>query len=441
MPATKLSGPRSGLLTYPNLYRDPLRYLMRAANKYGDVMHMQLGRRHDVLLNHPDYVRAVLVDNENLRRCVHRPLRRILGNGLLTSRGATHKKQRLLLQPIFNRERITALGDIMAPQVVYWSKRWQDGGALDISDEMTRLTMFLTGKALFNVDFETKAVELRDALVTVLKATRFNNWAFASKQFEKLSLPAHQRFKRASAKLDAQICAMIAERRESDCDGPDMLSILVHFYKRSRKGITEQKIRDQILTFFIVGHETTATGLMWTWYLLSLHPAVAKKLHREIDRVLGGRLPAMKDLNCLQYTRMVIAESMRLYPPIWILSRRATRDVKMNGFVLRSGWYAHVSPFLMHHDGRFFSDPERFDPERWTAEAVAARPKFSYFPFGGGPLQCIGEGFAWLQSILVVSILAREWEMRVVPGHRIELEPEITLSSRHGMPMILERRK
>jgi len=436
-----LPGPRNPWLAYAALYRDPLGYLTRAARKHGDVVHIKIGRKSDFLLNHPDLVRAALLDHENLRRCVHRPLRRVLGKGLLTCRGERHKKQRALLQPMFTRERIIALGDVMVGEITRRTDRWREGATLDMAPEMLELAISIAGKALFDVDFSSKAAGLRDALVTVLQATRFNNLAVASKQFEKLSLPIHRRFARAAEKLETEIRAIIAERQKGASEGPDLLSIMVRLQKQSRKGLTEQKIRDQILTFLMVGHETTATALMWTWYLLSENPEVATKLYSEVDHVLGDRLPSGQDCDRLPYTRMVFAESMRLYPPVWLLTRRAVGDVKINGFVIRSGSYVHLSPFVMHRDPRYFPEPERFDPERWTPEAVAARPKFSYFPFGGGSLQCIGEGFGWMQGVLTIATLARRWQMRLVPGHRIELGPHITLRSRYGMPMKLERRR
>ena len=436
----KPSGPKNPWLAYLALYRDPLGYLTRAARKHGDVVHLKIGRKSDFLLNDPGLVRAALLDHENLRRCVNRPLRRLLGMGLLTCRSARHKQQRAVLQPIFSRERIVGLSDVMVGQIAHWTDRWHDGATVDMAEEMTGLGMCITAKALFDVDLSPKAAELRETLVTLLQATRFKNLAATSKKFEKLSLPFHRRFARAADKLDAEIRAMIAERRKSACEGPDLLSTMVRLHKQEQKGLTDQEIHDQIVTFLTVGHETTATGLMWTWYLLSENPEAAAKLYREVDHVLGDGLPSSQDCERLRYTRMVFTESMRLYPPIWLMTRRAVRDVKLDGFVIPSGSYVHLSPFVMHRDPRYFPEPERFDPERWAPAAVAARPKFSYFPFGGGRLQCIGEGFAWMKGILVISILAREWQMRIVPGHRIELDPHITLRSRYGMPMILERR-
>jgi cytochrome P450 len=437
----KPPGPRNAWLAYAALYRDPLGYLTRAARKHGDIVHLKIGRKSDFLLNHPDLVRAVLLDHENLRRCVHRPLRRVLGTGLLTCRGERHKKQRGLLQPMFSRERIVALGDVMGDQITRWTDKWRDGATVDMAEEMTDLAISISGKTLFNVDFSSKTAELRNALVTVLQATRFNNLAVASKQFEKLPLPSHRRFARAAKKLDMEIRAMIADRRKGVCEDPDLLSVMMRLHKQSRKGLTDQKIRDQMVTFFMVGNETVATALMWTWYLLAENPGVATKLYNEVDRGLGDRLTLGQDSDRLRYTRMVFAESMRLYPPVWLMTRRAVRDTKINGFIIRSGSYVHVSPFVTHRDARYFPEPLRFDPERWTLEAAAARPKFSYFPFGGGGLQCIGEGFAWMQGVLTIATLASRWRMRLVPGHRIELDPQITLRSRHGMPMKLERRR
>ena len=436
----KSAGPKIPLLAYAALYRDPLGYLTRAARKYGDVMRVEIGRRHDFLLNHPDYIRASLLDQEGMRRSVHRPVQRVLGQGLLTSRGPTHRKQRALLQPVFQKHRIAALAEVMVQQTARWSDKWQDGQTVDMQDEMHHLAMAITGKTLFNVDVESEAAEVGEALFTVMSATRFNNLLLVSKALEKLPLPANRRFRRAAKRLDEFIYEMIAQRHAHPSDQPDLLSVLVRLSQEKPRMMNDTKIRDQILTFFVAGHETVATALTWTWYLLSQNPEVAKKLYAEIDTLLGEKLPTVADVERLPYTKMVLAESMRLYPPVWIIGRHAIRDTKINGIVIPKGSYIHVSQFLMHRDARFFPDPERFDPDRWKPEAVAARPRFSYFPFGGGGLQCIGEGFAWTQGVLVIAALTRRWQMQLAPGARIKLEPQLTLRSRYGMPMTLERR-
>ena len=205
--------------------------------------------------------------------------------------------------------------------------------------------------------------------------------------------------------------------------------------------MNDQKIRDQILTFFVGGHETIATALMWTWYLLAKNSQATEELHAELKAVLQGRLPMVEDLEKLIYARNVFVESMRVFPPVWIMGRRVQRDMNLNGYVIPKDSYVHVSQFLMHRDPRYFPDPERFDPARWAKEAAPTRPRFCYFPFGGGGLQCIGEGFAFTQALLMIGIIASRWRMRLKRGHRIELEPQLTLRSRYGMPMILERRK
>jgi len=437
----KSAGPKIPLLAYAALYRNPLGYLTRAARKYGDIMRVKIGRRHDFLLNHPDYIRAILLDQEGMRRSVHRPVQRVLGQGLLTSRGPTHRKQRALLQPVFQKHRIAALGDVMVQQTARWSDKWRDGQTIDMQEEMHHLSMAITGKTLFNVDVESEAAEVGEALFTVMSATRFNNLLLASKALEKLPLPANRRFRQAAKRLDEFIYEMIAERHAHSSDRPDLLSVLVRLSKEKPRMMNNQKIRDQILTFFVAGHETVATALTWTWYLLAKHSDATKKLYAEIDYALGERLPAVADVERLPYTKTVLTESMRLYPPVWIIGRHATRDTTINGIAIPKGSYVHVSQFLMHRDARFFPDPERFDPDRWKPEAVAARPRFSYFPFGGGGLQCIGEGFAWTQGVLVIAALTRRWKMQLAPGARIKLEPQLTLRSRYGMPMTLHRRK
>lgn len=437
---TKPPGPRIAWLAYAALYRDPLGYLASAVRKYGDIVYLEIAHRRDFLLNNPDYVRAILLDQDGMRRSVPRPLQRVMGRGLITSRGNIHKRQRALLQPVFQKHRIAALGEMMSLQIARWSERWKEDATVEMMDEMTRLSISIAGKTLFDVDLESEETEVRDALVAVFAATRFNNLLLVSKALERLPLPTNRRFRAAAQRLDKFIYEMIAKRHAGSADKPDLLSVLVRMSEKSPNKMTDRKVRDQIVTFFLAGHETIASALMWTWYLLAANPVVAEKLYSELVKVLSGRLPLVSDLENLSYTRMVFAESMRLYPPVWIIGRHALCDVNVNGYVIPKGAYVHVSPFLMHRDSRYFPDPERFDPERWTPEAIAARPRFSYFPFGGGSSQCIGEGMAWTQALLTIGTLASRWRMRLATGHRIELEPQVTLRSRYGMPMTLERR-
>jgi cytochrome P450 len=235
---------------------------------------------------------------------------------------------------------------------------------------------------------------------------------------------------------------MIRERRATGEDRGDLLSMLLLAQDTEGDGtsMSDLQLRDEALTIFLAGHETTANALTWTWYLLSQHPDVEARLHAEIDSSLRGRLPTFDDLPQLPYTRMVLAESMRLYPPAWAIGRRAIKPFEAGGYTIPAGSVILMSQYIMHRDARFFPEPERFDPERWTQAAQAERPKFSYFPFGGGARVCIGEQFAWMEGILLLATLAQHWQMRLVPDHVVDLQPLITLRPKHGMRMTLVRR-
>jgi cytochrome P450 len=303
---------------------------------------------------------------------------------------------------------------------------------------MLELTLAIVGRTLFDTDIEAdEAARVREALSTALSGfDRFTNpW---SGFVERLPLPRNQRFRAAKASLDDIVQGMIRERRATG-DRGDLLSMLLAA-QEDGQGMDDRQVRDEAMTIFLAGHETTANALTWTWYLLSQHPDVEANLHDEVDRVLEGRPPAAHDLARLPYTETVVSESVRCYPPAWILGRMAVRENSVREYVMPEGSVALMSPYIVQHDPRWFPDPFRFDPDRWTPDAAAARPKFSYFPFGGGPRLCIGESFAWMELQLVVATFARRWRLRLAPGARVDLLPQITLRPRYGMPMTLHRR-
>jgi cytochrome P450 len=422
-----------------------LEFLTNVTRRYGDVARFTNGAQDYVILNHPDYIRDVLVTHNSdfMKGRGLQRAKRLLGEGLLTSEPPLHRRQRRLAQPAFHKQRINTYASMMVDYTLRMeSERWRDGQQLDIAQEMMRLTLAIVGKTLFDTETETEAEEVREALTATMESfTRFM-LPFAE-LLDRLPLPATRRFEQARARLDAIIYRMINERRVSGEDRGDLLSMLIMAQDEEEdgRGMSDEQLRDEAMTIFLAGHETTANALTWTWYLLSEHPEVEAKLHAEVDAVLGDRPPAVEDMASLRYTEMVLAESMRLYPPAWILGRRALKDYQAGGFHIPSGSIVVLSPYVMHRDERYFPEPARFDPERWTPEAKEARPQFSYFPFGGGPRRCIGEGFAWMEGVLVIAALARRWRMRLVPGHPVATQPMVTLRPKHGMRMTLERRK
>ncbi|MFY9611099.1 MAG: cytochrome P450 [Blastocatellia bacterium] len=434
-----------GFLGHLTMFRrDPPKFLLDSAREYGDVVHFRFGPQAVYLLNHPDYIRDVLVTN-NRNFVKSRGLemaKKFLGEGLLTSEGEFHRRQRRLAQPAFHRHRINAYATVMTDYGAQARSRWQAGETVDISQEMMRLTLAIVGKTLFDADVEVEASEIGKALTDVMQLFDRITSPFAG-LLEKLPLPSNIRWLRAKLRLDETMYRIIDERRRSGEDRGDLLSMLLlaQDEEGDGTGMTNQQLRDEAMTLFVAGHETTANALTWTWYLLSQHPEVEAKLHDEIDTVLGGKLPTAEDVARLTYTEMVFAESMRLYPPAWILGRRVLSDYQVGDYVIPRGSIILMSQWVMHHDARFYPEPFEFDPERWSSEARESRPKFAYFPFGGGPRVCIGEQFAWMEGMLLIATIAQEWKMRLAPGQQVETKPMITLRPKFGMRMMLQTRE
>jgi cytochrome P450 len=438
-------GPKLSLLSsliYRPGGRNPLDFFTTLARTYGDVSSYRMAGEQLFLVNEPRLIRDVLVTNNRnftKSRGLERS-KRLLGQGLLTSEGAMHLRQRRLMQPAFHRDRIAAFGDVMVGYADRMRREWADGATLDIAREMNRLTLSIVGKTLFDVDVESQAAAVGDALTAVMESFWMMMLPFAD-VLERLPVPKLRRARMARARLDAIIYRMIADRRAGGRVHGDLLSMLLAAQdEEDGGGMTDQQVRDEAMTIFLAGHETTANALTWTWYLLSTDPAVEAKLHAEVDRVLQGRLPVMGDLPALGYVERVVTESMRLYPPAWIIGRRAIADYQLGDYTAPARSILVMSPYIMQRDPRFYVDPDRFDPDRWTPEFRATLPKFAYFPFGGGPRQCIGESFAWMELILLVSTISQPCRLRLVPGHPVAPQPLITLRAKHGMRMTVERR-
>ena len=438
-------GPRSNfplgvLFSYR---RGALPFFQNLAQQYGDISYFRLGPQHAFFLNHPDYIKDVLVTNHQnfMKGLALQRAKRLLGDGLLTSEGSFHRRQRRLAQPAFHRARIASYADVMTEHAANTRERWHDGDTLDISEEMMQLTLGIVGKTLFDADVASDAGEVGEAMTVLMGLFNILTIPFFE-LIQKLPLPQLRRFDQAKAKLDAIIYRLVEERRRSGEDRGDLLSMLLLSQDTEGDGgqMTNEQLRDELMTIFLAGHETTANALTWTLYLLSQNDETEIKLHEEIDAVLGGRLPTFEDVARLKYTEMVLAESMRLFPPAWAIGRSALEDCEIGGYAIPKKSLVIMSQYVMHHDARYFAEPLRFDAERWTPEAREARPQFSYFPFGGGPRRCIGEGFAWMEVILLLTTLAQRWRMKLVHGHPVAINSVMTLRPKHGMRMTVTRR-
>ena len=427
------------------LTRRPLEFLPSLQKNFGDVAAFHIGRQPIILLSHPDQIRDVLVTNA---RQFHkgRGLERaqlILGQGLLTSEGDFHLRQRRLAQPAFHRARITAYGDTMAAYAERHARRWVDGQVLDVSREMAAYTLAVVGKTLFDADIEGEAQEIGQALAAAIAA--FNITVLPMGELLlKLPFPAARRFKRGRIRLDATIYRMIAERRSAGDDRGDLFSMLLlaHDTEGDGSGMSDRQLRDETMTLLLAGHETTANLLTWAFYLLSQNPDAEARLHDELD-ALGDAPLGADDMQRLPYARAVVAETMRLYPPAWIVGRRALSEYAIGEARIPARAIVLMSQWIVHRDPRWWPDAESFQPERWLAGGSAhdpSRPRFSYFPFGAGTRVCIGEQFAWMEGTLGLAAFARRWRLRLAAGHRVVPQPIITLRAKHGMRMVMHAR-
>jgi cytochrome P450 len=402
-----------------------------------------MGGEHLFIASDPAVIKDVLVThNQNFHksRGLERT-KRLLGEGLLTSEDDFHLRQRRLIQPAFHRDRIAAYAATMVACADRVRNGWTDGVTLDIAREMSRLTLLIVGKTLFDVDVDAQAREIGDAMTGLMESFWTLMLPFGE-TLERLPIPYLRRGRRARERLDQIIYGIIRERRASRADRGDLLSMLLLAQDDEDKGrgMTDRQVRDEAMTIFLAGHETTANALTWTWYLLSQAPDVERRVHEEADRVLAGRLPTVSDVDQLPYMTRVITESMRLYPPAWLVGRRSINHYTIGDYAVPPRSIVVMSQWIVHRDARHYPDPERFDPDRWTPEFKARLPRFAYFPFGGGPRQCIGESFAWMELTLLVATVAQHWRFDLVPGHPVVPHAAITLRPKHGMKMVATRR-
>jgi cytochrome P450 len=445
-PSRRAPGPRGHFLlgNANDFQRDPLRFFLDITQAYGDIVQFRFLNRSVFFIHHPDGVKHVLQENhQNYDRdnpFWHR-LKLFLGESLLTTDGKSWLQQRRLMQPAFHRQRISSFGTLITEAAVTMRSQWHDsvesGEPLDIAVEMMRLTQRIIGQALFSIDLSNETDAVGQAIATANRL--FSYYFYAPFVAMGIPTPRNLRFRAAIRQLDEVVQNMINERRQQETD--DLLSMLLQARDaETGQGMSDRQLRDEVLTLLAAGHETTANALTWTWYLLSQHPEVEHRLHTELDSVLAGRSPELEDLAQLPYTRMVTEEAMRLYPPAWAMSRNALQDDEIAGYPIPARSIVLVSPYMTHRHPAFWENPEVFDPERFTPERSSGRPRYAYFPFGGGPHLCIGNTFAIMEVPLILATLAQQYQLCLVPGHPVEPMGAITLVPRYGLRMTLHRR-
>ena len=436
-------GPSEGLKrwSFGPLNNNPLEYFTRIAREYGDIARLRVLNFKTIFINHPGLIEEVLVTNARKysKGKVLRANRHVFGEGLLTSEGDFWLRQRRLAQPAFHRARIASYAATMVEYTQRMLDGWRDGEERDVHREMMRLTLQIVGKTLFDADVESDAQEVGKSLELLLEiGANFRRAIFVPHW---LPTPANLRVKREVAQIENILYRIIAERRASGRDAGDLLSMLLHAQDEDGSRMTDRQLRDETITLFLAGHETTASTLSWTWWLLAQNPAVEAKLHAELDAILGDRAPALDDLPKLAYAGHVITESLRLYPAAWGLARLVVEDHEIAGYPVTKGMGVAMAQWVVHRDARWYDAPEEFRPERWNDDLLKRLPRFAYFPFGGGARQCIGNTFALMEATLILATIARKFRLRLVANHPVVPLASITLRPRHGVRVSLESRQ
>ena len=431
------------------LARDnPLQFLLKTTQEYGDLVEID-ARPIDrfYVTCRPEHVEHVLVENHRNYSKQTRDfetLKPMLGEGLLTSDGAFWLKQRRTIQPAFDHKRVDEFAHRIAIEteemLAEWDKKAARAERFDVLPEMMRLTLSIVAKALFSADVRGVQEAVGGALDELNRQAAEDAKALVDLP-HCIPTPRNRRASRALKTLDDVVYRIIAERRAKPGRREDLMSLLLNARDpETSETMSDKQVRDEVLTLLLAGHETTANALSWTWYLLSKNPGAARRMQEEIDRVLAGRMPELRDTPALVFTKMVVQESMRLYPPAWGMSRHVEADDVIGGYKIKAGSTMFISQYLIHRNPANWENPEGFDPERFLPERAESRPRFAYFPFGGGGRLCIGKDFAMLEAQLIVSAIARRFALELVPGHPVEPEPLVTLRPKHGIMVSLRRR-
>lgn len=422
------------------MWSDPLSFFQEAAGRYGPVVRIDFGSRAAFLLNDPADIKYVLLENnQNYRKSSTVPIvKKVLGRGLATNEGDSWLAQRRLMQPAFHRQQIGGLGQIMVAEAEQLLDRWRGIGPelkIDLLAEMMHLTLRIVLRTMFGHDLQGNINQFGQAWSIVLEEFNRRSWSLVQLP-DSWPTPANRRFQRALQLLDDEVYRMISGRRHTPTSTHDLLGLLLAAQDaESGQGMSDQQLRDEVMTVFLAGHETTANALTWAWYLLAQNPDAAAKLRVELKDVLAGRSPTIADLPQLPYTRMVIDETLRLYPPFWLIYRSPYQPDTVGGYPLAANGMIFISPYLVHRNPAYWSRPEQFQPERFTPEQNSHRPPFHYFPFGGGPHQCIGNNMALLEAQLILATMAQTVAFQVPAGAKITPEASVTLRPKGGLPL------
>lgn len=438
MPRT--AGPPEHLIfgSLPEFRRDPLAFFTRCARDYGDVCRFRLGHLRCCLVSSPDLVERVLVEHSDrtVKAWDYRQLRFILGDGLLTSDGERWERSRRIAQPAFHGDRLRNLAGELTRRARQHSRLWCSGDCRDVHEDMMDITLENVSAVLFGQQFSDGASDVRNALDSAME--RFESILRAWVPLPHwVPTPGNLRARRAVARLDRALEEFVRNHRTTCADADDLLCWLID------QGYEGRSLRDEVVTFLLAGHETTALAVTWTLHLLSQHPEIAGRVAEELDRELGDGDPEPADLARLPHLEAVLRESMRLYPPAWAMGREVSREFELGDVTLSPGTQIFISQWAVHRDPRFWDLPEEFRPGRWMDEEYGgvSRPKYAYFPFGGGPRYCIGKKFAELEAMLLLATCLRSWVFEPVPEHPVELQPSVTLRPRYGLRLVVRRRR
>jgi cytochrome P450 len=424
--------------------------LLANARQYGDLVFFRLFGKPVLQFNHPELVQELLVRDSvhHHRNLVMQRLRSVLGDGLLTSEEPLHMRQRRLAQPAFHRQRIEHYGEAIGQATGVMTGQWTSGESLEVREEMMLLALRIVGRTLFATEVEQEVQKIGAAVDSFQNFVLLAHLPFPE-LLQRLPLPAMRRIRRGREDLDELIYGMIRERRADPRDRGDLLSMLLAAVDTEAAAdagaaarMSDAQVRDECLTVLLAGYETTANALSFALWLLATHPEIQEELAAECARVLNGRAPAAEDYARLPLAEQVFAEALRLYPPVWVTARTAADTYAYRGMTIRKGTILIAPQFAVHRDPRFYPNPERFDPSRFTVEARAARPRMAYFPFGAGSRQCIGEGLAWMEGTLVLAMIAQQWRVRPMEAGAsdVPLAASVTLRPRGPLLLRVERR-